>query len=100
MGELENLPSRNWIGRLGAVARGLPQLLAYRRTDLPHDFIAGLSVAATGLFAVREVISTLTERGTVFVSAGRQTEWREWSKLRPRLGTLAIRRFPPLRAAL
>jgi len=35
--------------RLSRVAPGLPALLGYRRADLPHDLIAGLSVAAVAL---------------------------------------------------
>jgi high affinity sulfate transporter 1 len=35
-----------WVGR---VAPGLPTLLRYRRADLPHDLIAGLSIAAVAL---------------------------------------------------
>ena len=35
--------------RLARFAPGLPALLGYRRADLPHDLIAGLSVAAVAL---------------------------------------------------
>jgi high affinity sulfate transporter 1 len=35
--------------RLARFLPGLPDLLAYRRADLPHDLIAGLSVAAVAL---------------------------------------------------
>ena len=35
--------------RLARIFPGLPDLLAYRRVDLPHDLIAGLSVAAVAL---------------------------------------------------
>src|SRR5260221_1380991 len=38
-----------WVQRLSRVAPGLPDLLAYRRADLPSDVIAGLSVAAVAL---------------------------------------------------
>ena len=34
---------------LARLAPGLPALLAYRRADLPHDLVAGLSVAAVAL---------------------------------------------------
>jgi high affinity sulfate transporter 1 len=34
---------------LGRFAPGLPALLRYRATDLPHDLVAGLSVAAVAL---------------------------------------------------
>jgi len=64
------------------------------------DMIPVTMVDATGLFAVDEVISTLRERGVVFAAAGRQTEWQEWGRRRPRLETIEIRRFPTLRAAL
>src|SRR5436305_11436343 len=38
-----------WVQRLSRFAPGLPDLLAYRRVDLPSDLIAGLSVAAVAL---------------------------------------------------
>ena len=38
-----------WVQRLSRLAPGLPELLSYKRTDLPADFIAGLSVAAVAL---------------------------------------------------
>ncbi len=34
---------------LSRIAPGVAELLAYRRTDLPHDVVAGLSVAAVAL---------------------------------------------------
>ena len=37
------------ISRLSSVIPGLPELLTYRRSDLPSDLIAGLSVAAVAL---------------------------------------------------
>lgn len=37
------------LARAGRVAPGLPVLLRYRREDLPHDLLAGLSVAAVAL---------------------------------------------------
>jgi len=39
----------NWTDRLARFAPGLPALVRYRRADLPHDLIAGLSVAAVAL---------------------------------------------------
>jgi high affinity sulfate transporter 1 len=39
----------NAIKRGSAVAPGLPELLAYRRSDLAADFVAGLSVAAVAV---------------------------------------------------
>src|SRR5579863_8440725 len=38
-----------WVERLSRFAPGLPDLLAYRRADLPSDIVAGLSVAAVAL---------------------------------------------------
>src|SRR5947207_457185 len=38
-----------WLRRLSRFAPGLPDLLNYRRADLPSDLIAGLSVAAVAL---------------------------------------------------
>jgi high affinity sulfate transporter 1 len=37
------------LERAGRLAPGLPTLLRYRREDLPHDLVAGLSVAAVAL---------------------------------------------------
>ena len=36
-------------GYLGKIAPGLPKLLHYKKSDLPHDILAGLSVAAVAL---------------------------------------------------
>ncbi len=41
--------SKTWMARLRRFAPGVPELLAYRSADLPHDLIAGLSVAAVAL---------------------------------------------------
>jgi high affinity sulfate transporter 1 len=38
-----------WIRRLSRIAPGIPELLTYKRTDLPSDITAGLSVAAVAL---------------------------------------------------
>ena len=38
-----------WVQRLSRILPGLPELLTYRRADLPSDLIAGLSVAAVAL---------------------------------------------------
>jgi high affinity sulfate transporter 1 len=38
-----------WLQRLSKIAPGLRDLMTYRRTDLPSDIIAGLSVAAVAL---------------------------------------------------
>jgi high affinity sulfate transporter 1 len=37
------------LGYLGKIAPGLPKLLHYKKSDLPHDILAGLSVAAVAL---------------------------------------------------
>jgi high affinity sulfate transporter 1 len=42
-------PAGTLTSRLARFAPGLPALLGYRRGDLPHDLIAGLSVAAVAL---------------------------------------------------
>jgi len=44
-----NHGAAGWIERLSRVAPGLPELLAYRRSDLAADLVAGLSVAAVAL---------------------------------------------------
>ena len=41
--------SARWLAGLSRFAPGLPDLLNYRRQDLPSDTIAGLSVAAVAL---------------------------------------------------
>jgi high affinity sulfate transporter 1 len=42
-------PTRGWSARLAYIAPGLPVLVHYRRSDFPHDLMAGLSVAAVAL---------------------------------------------------
>jgi len=43
-------PSQStFAGYLGRFAPGLARLLSYRKSDLPHDLVAGLSVAAVAL---------------------------------------------------
>src|SRR6476646_7303546 len=44
----ENTSAR-WLARLSRFAPGIPELLTYKRTDLPSDITAGLSVAAVAL---------------------------------------------------
>ena len=39
----------SWTSYLGKIAPGLEKLLHYQRADLPHDLIAGLSVATVAL---------------------------------------------------
>lgn len=46
MGKAQRTGSTRWLQRL---APGLAALLGYQRRDLPHDLIAGLSVAAVAL---------------------------------------------------
>jgi len=41
--------SGDWKPRLARIAPGMVSLLAYKRSDLPHDLIAGLSVAAVAV---------------------------------------------------
>ncbi len=45
----DNVQTASLIDRLGRFAPGLPALLRYRKQDLPHDLVAGLSVAAVAL---------------------------------------------------
>lgn len=65
------------------------------------DLIPITMIDATGLYAAEEVVSTLEARGIVFAAAGRQTEWRDWGKLRPqKLSGSGLRRYPTIRAAV
>jgi high affinity sulfate transporter 1 len=41
--------SQDWIARISQVAPGLGSLFRYERSNAPHDFVAGLSVAAVAL---------------------------------------------------
>jgi len=43
------IDATGWKKRAGQLAPGLPALLAYDWSDLPHDLVAGLSVAAVAL---------------------------------------------------
>lgn len=45
----ETLSAAVWRERLASIAPGVATLANYRRQDLPHDLIAGLSVAAVAL---------------------------------------------------
>lgn len=49
MAASETTTVQTLIGRLGHIAPGLRMLMNYRRQDLPHDLVAGLSVAAVAL---------------------------------------------------
>lgn len=42
-------PDKGWRGWLARIAPGLAALARYRAADLPHDVVAGLSVAAVAL---------------------------------------------------
>ncbi len=42
-------PTPRWVKKLGRIAPGLPELLQYDKALLPHDLLAGLSVAAVAL---------------------------------------------------
>ena len=65
------------------------------------DMIPVTLMDSTGLYTAVDVISTLSERGVVFATAGRLTELsdRAAKSQRP-FDRLDIRRFPTLRAAL
>ena len=39
----------HWIERIGHVAPGIPKLLAYKKSDLSHDLLAGVSVGAVAI---------------------------------------------------
>ena len=41
--------SQDWIARISQIAPGLGTLFRYERSSAPHDFVAGLSVAAVAL---------------------------------------------------
>ena len=46
---MSGTPTRTIRERLSGIAPGLAMLLSYRRSDLPHDVMAGLSVAAVAV---------------------------------------------------
>jgi len=65
------------------------------------DMLPVTTVDATGLYAAREVIDTLTERGVVVAQAGRKTEWHRWAQHRGfATETRPLRAFPTLRQAV
>jgi MFS superfamily sulfate permease-like transporter len=65
------------------------------------DMIPITMIDATGLYAAAEIITILAERGIVFVTAGRQTEWEiRAARNHQLLGISRIRRFPTLRSAV
>ncbi len=49
MSELRSPGAAGWRRHLTRIAPGVGELLAYRRENLPHDIVAGLSVAAVAL---------------------------------------------------
>jgi MFS superfamily sulfate permease-like transporter len=49
MTEADGKKPAGWQQRLSRIAPGFPELMAYRRADLPNDMVAGLSVAAVAL---------------------------------------------------
>lgn len=64
------------------------------------DMIPVTMIDVTGLYAVEEVVSILAAQGVLFITAGRQTEWRTWIKKSSRqLQSSAVRCFPTLDAA-
>ena len=65
------------------------------------DMIPITMIDATGLFAIDELMTTLSARGIRCAAAGRQREWLRWTKDR-RLDMNVLRAtvFPTLRQAL
>jgi high affinity sulfate transporter 1 len=65
------------------------------------DMIPITMIDATGLFAIDELMTTLTARGVRCVAAGRQAEWQRWLRDR-RLDMQVLKAtvFPTLRQAL
>lgn len=49
MGNETTATQKRWLAYVAKIAPGLGKLLGYQRSDLPHDFVAGLSVAAVAL---------------------------------------------------
>lgn len=49
MGTQNHSDPTDWIARISRVAPGLRNLLRYERSNIPHDVVAGLSVAAVAL---------------------------------------------------
>jgi len=38
-----------WLSRLATIAPGISGLLAYKKSDFPHDLLAGVSVGAVAI---------------------------------------------------
>ena len=64
------------------------------------DLIPVTMIDVTGLYAVRDLASTLAASGVVVVAAGRQTEWDQWFARRGIERAATIATFPTLGAAL
>jgi high affinity sulfate transporter 1 len=62
------------------------------------DMIPVTMVDITGLQTIRDVMETLRRRGLEFMTAGRQTEWKQWAESRG--FNVGLHSFPTLRAAL
>jgi len=45
----QDVQTSHWIKRVGQVAPGVPKLLAYNKSDLSHDLLAGVSVGAVAI---------------------------------------------------
>ncbi len=61
------------------------------------DMIPINMIDVTGLYALDEVVAALGTRGVLFVAAGRQREWQQWTKSRQmEMEALNTRAFPTL----
>ena len=49
MSSLRYPGSNQWFAQIARIAPGLPGLLAYKKSDLPHDLLAGFSVGAVAI---------------------------------------------------
>jgi high affinity sulfate transporter 1 len=49
MATLQHSGKSKWVARLATLAPGLSSLRAYKKSDLPHDLLAGLSVGAVAI---------------------------------------------------
>jgi high affinity sulfate transporter 1 len=65
------------------------------------DLMPISQVDATGLYAIRDTVAALRERGIVVAAASRQAEWATWAAARGLTETFGIIRFfPSLRRAV
>jgi high affinity sulfate transporter 1 len=127
LGSVEGMPGLHFVGR-HSVAKTYPGICLFRFNapivffNAPYfkrealaaastdgatlkwfvmDMIPVSMVDSTGLFTVKDVVSTLHEAGVRFVVAGRQTEWKEWREKRGlEFNQGEILMFPTLRAAI